>query len=215
MTTTCAPRVCSSRVKKRPRSMPTSRMSKSVASVPLTVAFSNVRPPALTSAGRCASRRRGRGRPRSASRKRTSARRDVGVARQLVGELAPAQIAGRDLRDDERVAAEGARARLARGARQPVEPGLHDGRRRHGRRHRQAGERGAQRIARDRRHRLGDARERTRWRAHVSLVLFALTNDAVLQLAQHLIRSDDDRRAFGDAGDFDVEAADDARLSPA
>ena len=53
-TMTCAPLTSSSFVMGRPRSIPTSRMSNSAACVPLIVAFSNLRPPVMTSPARCA-----------------------------------------------------------------------------------------------------------------------------------------------------------------
>ena len=52
-----------------------------------------------------------RGRPATLSRKRTSLRVMFGIAFELVGQLAAAQVAGREAREHERVAAEGARAR--------------------------------------------------------------------------------------------------------
>ena len=54
ITATCAPRRSSSRVKKRPRSMPRSRISGRAAPVPLSSAFSSSRPPAVTCAERWA-----------------------------------------------------------------------------------------------------------------------------------------------------------------
>ena len=54
--------------------MPMSRMSNSAACVPLIVAFSNLRPPAMTSAGRCAVAAYRTRSPATPSRKRTSLR---------------------------------------------------------------------------------------------------------------------------------------------
>ena len=73
---------------------------------------------------------------------------DVGIPFELLGKGATAQVAGRDLRHHERVAAECAGARLTRRSRQTVQPRLHHRRRRDGYGHGQAGERGAERVAR-------------------------------------------------------------------
>ena len=59
--------------------MPTSRMSNSAACVPLIVAFSNLRPPAMTSPGRCAVAAYRTRSPATLSRKRTSLRVMVGL----------------------------------------------------------------------------------------------------------------------------------------
>ena len=49
----CPVRIFAGLANGRPRSIPTSRITNSVACVPLSAALSNVRPPALTSAARC------------------------------------------------------------------------------------------------------------------------------------------------------------------
>ena len=75
--------------------MPTSRMSNSAACVPLIVAFSNLRPPRDDIGRPLRGRRVQDAIASDAVEKADVAARDGRVARDLVGQLAPAEVAGR------------------------------------------------------------------------------------------------------------------------